>query len=58
MPICGERDDIRVIVGVIPEKSRVFNTKNRAPYMVPLETVKLSEVKRILVENYKWDKYY
>jgi len=58
MPLCGERDEPRVIVGVIPEKARVFNTKTRAPYMVPLETVKLSEVKRILFENYEWSKYF
>ena len=58
MPVCGERDEVRVIVGVIPERSRVFNTKTRAPYMVPLETVKLSEVKHILVNKYKWDKYF
>ena len=44
MPICGKRDNARVIVGVVPEISRVFSTKTRAPYMVPLETVMLSEV--------------
>jgi hypothetical protein len=55
MPICGLRDEARVIVGVVPEISRVFSTKTRAPYMVPLETVKLSEVQQILYENFKWN---
>lgn len=55
MPICGQRDEARVIVGVVPEMSRVFSTKTRAPYMVPLETVKLSEVQQILNENFKWN---
>lgn len=57
MPICGQRDEVRVIVGVIPEISRVFNTKTRTPFMVPLETVKLSEVQQILADHYKW-KYF
>ena len=41
----AERDSERVVVGLVSEMSKVFNTKTRAPYMVPLQTVQLSEVK-------------
>ena len=43
-----EKDSERVIVGLASKLSRVFNTKSRAPYMVPLETVELAEVKKCL----------
>jgi len=32
----AEKDSERVVVGFVEEISKVFNTKNRAPYMVPL----------------------
>jgi len=44
----NEKDSERVVVGFASEMSKVFNTKTRAPYMVPLQTVLLSEVKQRL----------
>ena len=41
-------NDVRVIIGVLPELAKVFNTKTRAPYMVAFETVALSEVEERL----------
>jgi hypothetical protein len=39
---------VTVVVGLIPELAKVFNTKTRAPYMIPFETVSLREVKEKL----------
>jgi hypothetical protein len=41
----AENDSERVVVGMVQEMSKIFNTKTRAPFMVPLSTVLLSEVK-------------
>lgn len=36
------------MTGLIPELAKVFSTKTRAPYMVPLQTMLLSEVKDLI----------
>jgi hypothetical protein len=43
--------EVRVVVGVVPELARVFSTKMRAPFMVPLQTVLLSEVRAYLADQ-------
>jgi hypothetical protein len=41
----ADKDSERVVVGLAAEMSKIFNTKTRTPFMVPLQTVQLSEVK-------------
>lgn len=50
LPVLSFTDEgsVRVVTGLAASMSRVFNTKTRAPYMVPLQTVKLSEVRERL----------
>ena len=42
------RQETRVVTGLVPELAKVFSTKMRAPYMVPLQTMLLSEVKALI----------
>eukprot|EP00002_Diphylleia_rotans_P001943 TRINITY_DN11184_c0_g1_i1.p1 TRINITY_DN11184_c0_g1~~TRINITY_DN11184_c0_g1_i1.p1 ORF type:complete len:694 (-),score=150.46 TRINITY_DN11184_c0_g1_i1:312-2393(-) len=54
IPLCYSSDYCHTIVNIIPDESRIFNSRTRAPYMLIVEVRKIAELSVSDIASKKW----